>query len=64
MMSGTLLWEEGDYVTVHSYFFEAFKQLDHMEDADQTLPCLKYMMLCKILGSLSKVLKDSAGVNV
>ena len=53
-----------DYVTAHSYFFEAFKKLDQMEDADQTLPCLKYMMLCKILGSLSKVLKDSAGVNV
>ena len=49
---------------VHSYFFEAFKKLDQMEDADQTLPCLKYMMLCKILGSLSKALKISAGGNV
>lgn len=64
MMSGTLHCEEADYDTAHSYFLEAFEQLDQMDDADRALPCLKYMMLCKILDSLNKALKISAGGNV
>ena len=59
-MSGILHCEEGDYDTAHSYFLEAFEQLDQMDDRDRALSCLKYMMLCKILDSLGKALKLSA----
>lgn len=59
-MSGTLHCEEGDYDTAHSYFLEAFEQLDQLNDRDRAVPCLKYMMLCKILDSLTKALKLSA----
>ena len=60
MMSGTLHCEEADYDTAHSYFLEAFEQLDQLDDVHRALPCLKYMMLCKILDSLGKALKISA----
>lgn len=60
MMSGVLHTEEGDYDTAHSYFLEAFEQLDQMNDRDRALPCLKYMMLCRILDSLTKALALSA----
>jgi len=59
-MSGTIHTEEGDYKTAHSYFLEAFEQLDQMNEQVQAVPCLKYMMLCKILDSLTKTLKLSA----
>lgn len=59
-MSGTIHTQEGDYATAHSYFLEAFEQLDQMNNREQAVPCLKYMMLCRILDSLNKALKLSA----
>lgn len=59
-MSGILHCEEGDYNTAHSYFLEAFEQLDQLDDQERALRCLKYMMLCKILDSLVNALKLSA----
>ncbi|KAL3942153.1 MAG: hypothetical protein SGBAC_003615 [Bacillariaceae sp.] len=59
-MSGTIHTEEGDYNTAHSYFLEAFEQLDQMNEKLQAVTCLKYMMLCRILDSLVKALKLSA----
>lgn len=59
-MSGTIHTQEGDYKTAHSYFLEAFEQLDQMNSKEQAVSCLKYMMLCKILDSLNKALKLSA----
>jgi 26S proteasome regulatory subunit N6 len=59
-MSGTIHTEEGDYNTAHSYFLEAFEQLDQMGEQTLAVPCLKYMMLCRILDSLTKALKLSA----
>lgn len=60
LMSGVLHCEEGDYDTAHSYFLEAFEQLDQLDDREKATPCLKYMMLCKILDGLSKALGLSA----
>jgi 26S proteasome regulatory subunit N6 len=60
LMSGVLHCEEGDYDTAHSYFLEAFEQLDQLDDREKAMPCLKYMMLCKILDGLSKALGISA----
>merc|ERR1712176_735638 len=59
-MSGTINTQEGDYNTAHSYFLEAFEQLDQINQEKQAIPCLKYMMLCKILDSLNQVLALSA----
>jgi len=59
-MSGTIQTEEGDYNTAHSYFLEAFEQLDQMNETAQATKSLKYMMLCRILDSLTKTLKLSA----
>jgi 26S proteasome regulatory subunit N6 len=59
-MSGTIHTEECDYKTAHSYFLEAFEQLDQMNQQLQATPCLKYMMLCRILDSLTKALAQSA----
>jgi 26S proteasome regulatory subunit N6 len=59
-MSGTIHTEEGDYNTAHSYFLEAFEQLDQMSEETLAVPCLKYMMLCRILDSLTKTLQLSA----
>lgn len=59
-MSGTIHTEEGDYNTAHSYFLEAFEQLDQMNEQAKAVTCLKYMMLCRILDSLTKTLKLSA----
>ncbi|KAL3790658.1 hypothetical protein HJC23_009758 [Cyclotella cryptica] len=56
LMSGVLHTEEKDYDTAHSYFLEAFEQLDQMDDQEKAVPCLKYMMLCKILDGLNKAL--------
>lgn len=65
-MSGILHCEEGDYDTAHSYFLEAFEQLDTLDAVEAAVQCLKYMMLCRILDSLVKALKLSAkgGVGV
>ena len=63
-MSGTLHCEEGDYNTAHSYFLEAFEQLDQMDDRERAIKALKYMMLCRILDSLTKALKLSAAGGV
>mmetsp|Transcript_1666 Transcript_1666/g.3665 ORF Transcript_1666/g.3665 Transcript_1666/m.3665 type:complete len:476 (-) Transcript_1666:204-1631(-) len=63
LMSGVLHCEEGDYDTAHSYFLEAFEQLDQLDDREKAVPCLKYMMLCKILDGLSKALGLSAAGN-
>ena len=60
LQSGVLHCEEGDYDTAHSYFLEAFEQLDQLDDREKAVPCLKYMMLCKILDGLSKALGISA----
>jgi 26S proteasome regulatory subunit N6 len=54
--SGTIHTEEADYGTAHSYFLEAFEQLDAMNDSAAALKALKYMMLCKILNGLKLVL--------
>lgn len=62
LQSGTLHTKEGDYTTAHSYFLEAFEQLDQMGDHDGAMQSLKYMMLCKILGSLRKALSLGAPV--
>jgi len=59
-MSGTIHTQEGDYNTAHSYFLEAFEQLDQLNAREQAVSCLKYMMLCRILGSLTEALKLSA----
>mmetsp|Transcript_16238 Transcript_16238/g.37402 ORF Transcript_16238/g.37402 Transcript_16238/m.37402 type:complete len:472 (+) Transcript_16238:301-1716(+) len=59
-MSGTIQTEEGDYNTAHSYFLESFEQLDQMNETAQATKSLKYMMLCRILDSLTKTLKLSA----
>mmetsp|Transcript_665 Transcript_665/g.801 ORF Transcript_665/g.801 Transcript_665/m.801 type:complete len:504 (+) Transcript_665:81-1592(+) len=59
-MSGTIQTEEADYNTAHSYFLEAFEQLDQLKDATQAIKSLKYMMLCRILDSLTKTLQLSA----
>jgi 26S proteasome regulatory subunit N6 len=58
-MSGTTHCEEGDYNTAHSYFLEAFEQLDQMNATEEAVVALKYMMLCKILDSLRIALKLS-----
>jgi len=59
-MSGILHCEEQDYDTAHSYFLEAFEQLDQADETESAMKSLKYMMLCRILDSLGKALKLSA----
>lgn len=59
-MSGIIGCEEGDYDTAHSYFLEAFEQLDQLNDGEKAVQALKYMMLCRILDSLTKALRLSA----
>ncbi|GKY92384.1 hypothetical protein MPSEU_000209300 [Mayamaea pseudoterrestris] len=59
-MSGTTHCEEGDYNTAHSYFLEAFEQLDQMNATEEAVVALKYMMLCKVLHSLRVALKLSS----
>jgi 26S proteasome regulatory subunit N6 len=63
-MSGTIHTEEGDYNTAHSYFLEAFEQLDQMNNQEEAVQALKYMMLCRILDSLRAALQLSAGGTV
>lgn len=61
-MSGTIHTEEADYNTAHSYFLEAFEQLDQMNAEDQANKALQYMMLCRILDSLRTTLTTTANV--
>jgi len=61
-MSGVLHCEESDYETAHSYFLEAFEQLDQVDEKERAMKSLKYMMLCRILHSLGQSLKLSAAV--
>jgi 26S proteasome regulatory subunit N6 len=63
-MSGTIHTEEADYNTAHSYFLEAFEQLDQMNQTEAAVQALKYMMLCRILDSLRAALQLSAGGTV
>jgi len=62
--SGTIHTEEADYKTAHSYFLEAFEQLDQMNETKAAVKALKYMMLCKILDSLRVALKLSSAGNI
>eukprot|EP00538_Stauroneis_constricta_P004602 CAMPEP_0119546182 /NCGR_PEP_ID=MMETSP1352-20130426/702_1 /TAXON_ID=265584 /ORGANISM="Stauroneis constricta, Strain CCMP1120" /LENGTH=469 /DNA_ID=CAMNT_0007590849 /DNA_START=67 /DNA_END=1476 /DNA_ORIENTATION=+ len=61
-LSGTLHTEESDYNTGHSYFLEAFEQLDQMNAPEEAITPLKYMMLCKILDALTKALKQRVDI--
>lgn len=63
-MSGTIHTEEDDYNTAHSYFLEAFEQLDQMNNDEEAIIALKYMMLCRILDSLRVALQLSSSGNV
>jgi 26S proteasome regulatory subunit N6 len=54
--SGTIHTEEADYKTAHSYFLEAFEQVDALNDRPASVQALKYMMLCKVLDGLQQVL--------
>jgi 26S proteasome regulatory subunit N6 len=47
LQSGVLHAEEKDYKTAFSYFFEAFEQLQSLDDP-QAKSALKYMLLCKV----------------
>ncbi|EED93476.1 predicted protein [Thalassiosira pseudonana CCMP1335] len=63
LMSGVLHCEEGDYDTAYSYFLEAFEQLDQLDDREKAVPCLKYMMLCRILDvDISGMITGKRGV--
>lgn len=48
MMSGTLHAEERDYKTSYSYFYEAFEAFNQLNDREEALPALKYMLLSRI----------------
>ena len=59
-MSGTIHTEEADYNTAHSYFLEAFEQLDQMNSPEEANKALQYMMLCRILDALRAALALSS----
>ena len=49
MQSGILHADEKDYKTAYSYFFEAFEQLNSLDDKELAVTALKYMLMCKIM---------------
>ena len=51
IQGGVLNATEGDFTTAFSYFFEAFEAFDNMKGhSAEASMCLKYMLLCKIMG--------------
>ncbi len=47
--SGILHADEKDYKTAYSYFFEAFEQLNSLDEKSSAVTALKYMLMCKIM---------------
>eukprot|EP01137_Pigoraptor_chileana_P035929 Opistho-2@30709 len=60
LQSGVLHAEEKDFKTAYSYFYEAFEGFDGIEHP-KAVSCLKYMLLCKIMLSLSDEVNSIIG---
>ena len=48
LQSGILHAEDKDYTTAYSYFFETFENMSSQDDPNALL-ALKYMLLCKVM---------------